>query len=307
MGASSVERGSRPAARRRWMRAVGIIAIGAPAACGTSGESGSTDTVGQSSAAATQVAGRKDGELVKTLGEYSVEEFHQQFRPRGAYGNIGTPYRSPSFGLARRCTDGKLCRASARALMRSTEVRLDSLPEYGVVMGRFELTSKGRATRMYDMRHDDMDGYYLVVLPLPDRTRDRLKAHWRFVGVPKDRKTGQLTFFPPTNEPPGTFEACTPIDTTSKIPLAGFESCRRKANLHRMSASDTMALDEVLERDRDAIWEQLISSSGAAMSAKGLQAILGEDDFAWTTCAAGCCRATYSYANQELPPPSRSQ
>ncbi len=304
MDASTVERGSRSVARRSWISAVAILAISFPAACGTRAETGSADTGRQSPVAAMQVTGRKDGELVKTLGAYTTEEFYQQFRPRGIYGNIGTSYRSPSFGLARRCVDDKPCRASARALMRSTEVQLDSLPEHGVVIGKFELTSKGRATRMYDMQHDAMDGYYLVVLPLPGNARDRLRANWRFVGVPKDRKNGQLTFFPPTDESPGTFEACTPIDSTNMTPLAGFEPCRRKPALHARAAIDSTDLDEVLERDRDAIWEQLISWSKSAVSTAELQAVLGEDDFAWTTCAAGCCRAAYPFVYSKPTQPS---
>jgi len=246
----------------------------------------SSGTSAAVSAAAARPPG--DGELTNLLASYSAKEFYDQFAEPDSGGR--TSYGEYQRHLPRWCDNLEFCRVNARATVRSLTLDPNNLPEFGVVAALYRpaIKKRGRTEGKYGLRMDDaLKAYFLVVTPNagnPDQP-----AKWRLVGIVNPNQ--ETWAFHEPKFATGNYEECEASVKHLK-PKAGFEACGTTADIHELSRERGASFDSLLDIHRNSV-RTLASLVLPTTDSASRMLITGPRDFAWTTCLAGCCRATF--------------
>lgn len=265
---------------RIWLPYAAWAALG----CGETAREGTTAdsmTAGRAaSAAQLSVRDKQLGELNNKVEDYGAKEFYDEVSKDELWRDDLTSHQ-------RWCKGENACGVTAKPMIRSHEVALDRIPANGVVMAWYQLQNRDEE-EVYKLKRAGMNGYFLVVTPA--NTPSAVRARWQLVGIRRMGNGNLAMEVLPGKDKWGRFIPCDSSHTHTEA-RAGFESCETKDNLFGLAASNGTTFARELDSYRDSLTvriEQVIASNDTARL-KGL--IGGPMDFAWTTCAAGCCRA----------------
>ncbi|MCC6930710.1 MAG: hypothetical protein IT359_17100 [Gemmatimonadaceae bacterium] len=216
--------------------------------------------------------------LRQPLKDYTADSLWRDFGPEQTG---GPPYARESSSLFRWCAGNKRCDFKVRATEASRVVTLDSVPANGVVMAFYRPTSSNDDESMYRMQRN-VRGYFLVITPGAGGS-----AKWQLVGVRTNGKKHIL----PAEGTFGEFKSCDHRYRPDSS-AAGFESCERKQELHELAQKNGTSFGAELEAYRATLMQKL-EDAERKQDANLMKTLVGGPyDFAWTSCAAGCCRAT---------------